>query len=285
MPIEAANSAVDGSNLIPTIALGIPGNVAAALLIGAFMIHGVVPGPMMMIEHAELVYSICAAMLMANLLHLVIGRIGIHAPVVGAALLGDHADRLALDAQRAVAPNALELQLFPGTEDRLAQLTVEVNTNGKIEPVPAAEVRVHARLPGRIIEIPEPGPVPRGLTMPASEAVPQATAGSHRQKRRLPRGSLPEVRESRSLAAGQLTGFLHLEDLAGAHVVDHRGTGAFPGGDDGQHRRITLVGLVVEDHRVEFCLTELRDWQESCLGTGQDMRITGCKEGIAPAGP
>jgi putative tricarboxylic transport membrane protein len=74
---EAANSAVVGANLIPTIALGIPGNVAAALLIGAFMIHGVVPGPMMMTEHAELVYSIFAAMLTANLLHLIIGRIGI----------------------------------------------------------------------------------------------------------------------------------------------------------------------------------------------------------------
>ena len=40
---------------------------------------------------------------------------------------------------------------------RRAQLTVEVNTNGKIEPVPEAEVRVHARLEGRIIAIPEPG--------------------------------------------------------------------------------------------------------------------------------
>jgi RND family efflux transporter MFP subunit len=40
---------------------------------------------------------------------------------------------------------------------RHAQLTVEVSTNGKIEPVPEAEVRVHARLEGRIIEIPEPG--------------------------------------------------------------------------------------------------------------------------------
>ncbi len=40
---------------------------------------------------------------------------------------------------------------------RRAQLTVEVNTNGKIEPVPEAEVRVHARLQGRILEIPEPG--------------------------------------------------------------------------------------------------------------------------------
>ncbi|MCH9674890.1 MAG: tripartite tricarboxylate transporter permease [Gammaproteobacteria bacterium] len=74
---EAANSAVVGSNLIPTIALGIPGNVAAALLIGAFMIHGVVPGPLMMIEHGELVYSIFASMLMANLAHLIIGRAGI----------------------------------------------------------------------------------------------------------------------------------------------------------------------------------------------------------------
>lgn len=74
---EASNSAVVGANLIPTIALGIPGNVAAALLIGAFMIHGVVPGPLMMIEHGELVYSIFACMLMANLAHLIIGRIGI----------------------------------------------------------------------------------------------------------------------------------------------------------------------------------------------------------------
>ncbi len=74
---EAANSAVVGSNLIPTIALGIPGNVAAALLIGAFMIHGVVPGPLMMVTHAELIYSIFASMLLANLAHLIIGRIGI----------------------------------------------------------------------------------------------------------------------------------------------------------------------------------------------------------------
>jgi RND family efflux transporter MFP subunit len=40
---------------------------------------------------------------------------------------------------------------------RRAPLTVEVSTNGKIEPVPEAEVRVHARLEGRIVEIPEPG--------------------------------------------------------------------------------------------------------------------------------
>lgn len=74
---EAANSAVVGSNLIPTLALGLPGNIAAALLIGAFMIHGIVPGPFMMVQHGELVYALFASMLMANVVHLIIGRLGI----------------------------------------------------------------------------------------------------------------------------------------------------------------------------------------------------------------
>ena len=74
---EAANSAVCGANLVPTIALGIPGNLAAALLIGAFMIHGITPGPFMMVENGQLVYAIFASMLMANLVHAIIGRFGI----------------------------------------------------------------------------------------------------------------------------------------------------------------------------------------------------------------
>lgn len=74
---EAANSAVVGSNLVPTIALGIPGNIAAALLIGAFMVHGIVPGPFMLTMHGEVIYALFASMLMANLVHLAIGRVGI----------------------------------------------------------------------------------------------------------------------------------------------------------------------------------------------------------------
>jgi putative tricarboxylic transport membrane protein len=73
---EAANSAVCGANLIPTIALGIPGNLAAALLIGAFMIHGITPGPFMMQNSGDLVYALFASMLMANVVHAVIGRYG-----------------------------------------------------------------------------------------------------------------------------------------------------------------------------------------------------------------
>ena len=74
---EAANSAVNGANLIPTIALGIPGNLAAALLIGAFMIHGITPGPFMMQENGDIIYALFASMLMANLVHAFIGRLGI----------------------------------------------------------------------------------------------------------------------------------------------------------------------------------------------------------------
>lgn len=74
---EAANSAVVGANLVPTIALGIPGNIAAALLISAFIIHGIVPGPFMLTMHGEIIYALFASMIMANFVHLVIGRSGI----------------------------------------------------------------------------------------------------------------------------------------------------------------------------------------------------------------
>ncbi|MFJ5536150.1 tripartite tricarboxylate transporter permease [Vreelandella titanicae] len=74
---ESANSAVVGSNLIPTIALGIPGNIAAALLVGALVMHGVVPGPFMLSMHGELIYGLFASMILANIFHLIIGRAGL----------------------------------------------------------------------------------------------------------------------------------------------------------------------------------------------------------------
>jgi len=74
---EAANNAVIGSNLIPLFTLGIPGNVASAMLIGAFIIHGIIPGPLMFEEHGRLVYGIYGSMLVANVLNLFIGAIGL----------------------------------------------------------------------------------------------------------------------------------------------------------------------------------------------------------------
>ena len=70
---EAAASSVCGANLVPLFTLGIPGNVAAAMLIGAFVIHGVTPGPLMFEENGEVVYGIFASILIANFLNLFIG--------------------------------------------------------------------------------------------------------------------------------------------------------------------------------------------------------------------
>jgi putative tricarboxylic transport membrane protein len=74
---EAANNAVIGSNLIPLFTLGIPGNVASAMLIGAFIIHGVTPGPLMFEEHGRLVYGIYGGMLIGNVFNLIVGAIGL----------------------------------------------------------------------------------------------------------------------------------------------------------------------------------------------------------------
>ena len=70
---ESGNNAVCGGALIPLMALGIPGDVTTAVLLGAFMIHGLTPGPILFKEHSEIVYGIFAGLLMANLLLLVIG--------------------------------------------------------------------------------------------------------------------------------------------------------------------------------------------------------------------
>lgn len=74
---ESANSAVSGANLIPLLTLGIPGNLTAALLVGAFLIHGVTPGPLIFQRDAQLIYGLFAAMIMANLLVLIIGSFGL----------------------------------------------------------------------------------------------------------------------------------------------------------------------------------------------------------------
>jgi len=57
-------------------ALGIPGSVIAAILIGAFIIQGVTPGPLMFVQQPELVNGIYLSMICASLLLLFIGFFG-----------------------------------------------------------------------------------------------------------------------------------------------------------------------------------------------------------------
>lgn len=65
---EAANNAVDGATLIPLLTLGIPGDTVTAILLGAFMIQGLVPGPTFIQDHAPVIYAILVGMVLANLL-------------------------------------------------------------------------------------------------------------------------------------------------------------------------------------------------------------------------
>lgn len=74
---ESANSATNGANLIPLLTLGIPGNVSAALLVGAFIIHGIDPGPSVFNSDPRLIYGLFASMMMANLMVIILGQGGL----------------------------------------------------------------------------------------------------------------------------------------------------------------------------------------------------------------
>jgi len=63
---EAGNNAVVGPNLIPLITLGIPGNGAAALILGAFMVQGLTPGPMFIEQHAPMLYALFIVLIISN---------------------------------------------------------------------------------------------------------------------------------------------------------------------------------------------------------------------------
>lgn len=64
---EVANNAVTGGALIPSLTLGIPGDAATAVLIGALMIKGVTPGFQLFTANLDLVYAIFAALFLANI--------------------------------------------------------------------------------------------------------------------------------------------------------------------------------------------------------------------------
>jgi len=69
---EAAVNAKEGGALIPTIAFGVPGGAGMAVLLSAFLLHGLVPGPEMLNENLSLTYTIIWSLVLANILATVI---------------------------------------------------------------------------------------------------------------------------------------------------------------------------------------------------------------------
>ena len=67
---ESANNAVAGGALIPMLTLGIPGDPITAILLGALIIQGLIPGPLLFINSAQFVYSVFWAFLLANVINL-----------------------------------------------------------------------------------------------------------------------------------------------------------------------------------------------------------------------
>ena len=69
---EAANNAAAGGAFIPLLTLGIPPNVVMALLLGAFVIHGLQPGPLLMTQNPGLFWGVIASMYIGNAMLLVL---------------------------------------------------------------------------------------------------------------------------------------------------------------------------------------------------------------------
>jgi len=70
---ETANNATIGGALVPLLTLGIPGSSVTAVLLGAMMMHDIIPGPTLFTDKAELMYTILAGLVVCNIAMLVLG--------------------------------------------------------------------------------------------------------------------------------------------------------------------------------------------------------------------
>jgi len=64
---ESANNAKEGGSLLPTLAFGIPGSSAMAVLMGAFLLVGIKPGPLFLQEHTDIAFTLAGTVIFANI--------------------------------------------------------------------------------------------------------------------------------------------------------------------------------------------------------------------------
>ncbi len=74
---EAGNNGVCGATLIPLLALGVPGDIITAIIIGAFMIHGLQPGPLMFATNGDIVYALFMGLILSSIFLLGVGSVAI----------------------------------------------------------------------------------------------------------------------------------------------------------------------------------------------------------------
>ena len=75
---ESANNAAVVSGMIPLLTLGLPGNAVTALLLGALVIQGVQPGPLMIVQHPDVFWGVIASMYVGNVFLLIL-----NVPLIG----------------------------------------------------------------------------------------------------------------------------------------------------------------------------------------------------------
>jgi putative tricarboxylic transport membrane protein len=69
---ESANNAAASSSFIPLLTLGIPPNVSLSILFGAFLIHGITPGPFLLKDHPDVFWGVLSSMYVGNVMLLVL---------------------------------------------------------------------------------------------------------------------------------------------------------------------------------------------------------------------
>ena len=74
---ESSNNAITGGTLIPTLSLGIPGNSSTAILLGALMLHNLIPGPRIFLDQPVLTWSIMLGLFIINVMMYFVAMFGL----------------------------------------------------------------------------------------------------------------------------------------------------------------------------------------------------------------
>ncbi len=77
MAPESANNAAVGGSFVPLLSLGIPGSATSAIIFGALTVHGLIPGPKLFSEHADIVYALMIGLFLSTILMVIVGLGGV----------------------------------------------------------------------------------------------------------------------------------------------------------------------------------------------------------------